>query len=282
MKRTIALITVLVLALAGCAPVSSANPDEPYETFTSGYFSAESSTDWAPGEIPDDLLPPDPLSDNYRGWEWGMSAPGGYTAIGRLQVGDIVRAGTLHPQSVSVCTDGSTDCDLIDRTSEDFAAGEICGADPETDAAVPLILSLEATTADFPAVIAGGITASIRRGDGDYLEMARAVTIEVKSGTWTDCDDSSGGAASMSMASVDPLENGGTIRVAMFLIIPEYYGPANPAGDPAILDLIEFSPRMSAFGDSGMWQLTAGSEQYKDHGAERVSAGNPPYALSGR
>lgn len=282
MKRLIALAAVLALALAGCTPVASADPDKPYETFTSGYFSREATTEWTPGDIPDELLPPDPLSDAYLGWEWGMSAPGGYTALGRLQVGDIVRAGSLHPQSVSVCSDGSTTCDVMDRTSEDFAAGEICGADPETDAAVPLILSLEATTADFPTVIAGGITATIRRGDGDYLELARAVTIEVKSGTWTDCDDSSDGSASMSMVSVDPLEQGDTIRVSMFLIIPDYYGPANPSGDPAILDFIEFSPRMSTFGDSGMWTLTDGSEQVKDGGADRVPAGSPPYALSGR
>lgn len=279
-----AVPTVLLIALAGCAPTTSANDSEPYETFTDGYFTAESAPEFRAGEIPEEMLPVDDLSDEFRGWEWSMIAPGGYTALGQLEVGDIQPAGSTHSETLYVCDDGSRDCSWVTGggTSIEFVSGEICGIDLSTDAVVPLIFRLEATTEGFPTALSGGISVTRERSNDDYLGMNRALSLEVKSTTWDDCDDTADGSASMSMLSLEPVDAGQGVGVPLFLIIPDYYVPSHPDGNPALLDLISFSPRLSAYADTSQsWSLSDVPTQYKDHASDRTAVGVGPYPLSG-
>lgn len=135
-----------------------------------------------------------------------------------------------------------------------FKVGASCGFDATRDIAVPVTLSATATTAGYETPISARFTLNSDnyRYGGDGVAPHRdddRVRVEQKFSDGTECKTLSStnlwGYAQppgIGVSWQSPIAEGRTVQHQLFVIVKDYYLPAHPKGDVALLDFIAIRP----------------------------------------
>jgi hypothetical protein len=145
------------------------------------------------------------LNDTYNFTETEV---GGYTFSGWLSLG-----------APEVFQNGITEGNLT--------AGSACSINPQTDAVVPGFLTVNNTTQNFSAI--GGVELQWSSG------AIGGVEVGYTGGAQCEGEDSGGGSNSFGIESTDAEPDGQGASGDFFIVIPDYYSPANPHGNTSLL-----------------------------------------------
>ena len=196
-----------VLASLGAAAVLIAaipvmqNSSPSYNAYTGG----GSGTDSPPTTPTVPSLPAGQLINTYSFTE---TEAGGYTFSGSLSLG-----------APEVFRNGITEGNLT--------AGSACTINSQTDAVIPGVLTVDNTTQSFSAI--GGAEFQWNSG------AIGGVEIGYTDGAQCEGENSGGSSNSFGIESTDPEPDGEGATGDLFIVIPDYYSPADPNGDSSLL-----------------------------------------------
>jgi hypothetical protein len=206
--------------LAARYPTSS-NGSTPTAATPTGTTPTTETTPTSPTEttIPDNVV--------TRVWTFKATNTSGYSMTGRLSVGK-----PRHYKD--------------NLSNGDIVTGTTCSADTQTDAAIPMSLSVTNTTSNFSTYIGAtvtglgtlknpgtnGTTDSVLKWEGEYSSGPQCET------------PGSGGTdpgTSIGVNSTDTTAPNGAVAIDGFFIITNYYSPNDPGGNSALLSDAELS-----------------------------------------
>ncbi len=214
--RRVLVAGAIVSAVAGAVSiavsllVASAVTDLATTTPT---FAATPAVTTGP-TMPVDTVPAGALT---KTWSFSGSAAGGYSMAGTLKVG--------APEEVQT---GLT----IGNATLQTANGAGCAVDSTTDAVVPAELSVRNTSQDFDARV--GITIDDDLGGHQLNAYTSDVQWEGQYTSGMACDSDTD--ETINLSSNDAIRSSSTVIVYGFIIFTNYYSPAYPKGNPAILN----------------------------------------------
>lgn len=146
---------------------------------------------------------------------WTMQDPQGYSFTGTLAIGSITTSGTYAS----------------------YALGAACGFDPSTDVAVPVTLTVTATTPGFDTNVSALVSLSESRSDQPH-----DVVIEAYYSEGPECKSPSYGSTILNgVVWQEPFTTGQSGSHQFVVIIRAWKTPATPAGDVAFLDAVYLS-----------------------------------------
>jgi hypothetical protein len=124
--------------------------------------------------------------------------------------------------------------------------GSACPVDSETDAVIPFELVVYNTTPNFSASPGVEVTATAENG-----ALPQKIKAEMGYSSGPSCvsfivggysgDENTNGPDTLVLSPDEPLHPHGMIVGSGFLIAPNYYSPAHPAGDPAMFRTVVLS-----------------------------------------
>lgn len=146
---------------------------------------------------------------------WTMEDAQGYSFTAQLQIGTPTASATFG----------------------EYSLGASCGFDPTTDIAVPVTLTVTATTTGFATSISALVTLSTARS-----EQPHEVEIEGYYSTGPACKTPSYGSTILNGVSwEEPMSTGGVGTHQFVVMIRDWKTPATPSGDTAFLDSVRLS-----------------------------------------
>jgi hypothetical protein len=169
----------------------------------------------------------EPISSPAATWTFILYGAGGYSEKASIEAGAVER---YH----------------AGLTNGDAVAGSSCTLDPQTDAVVPVMISVTNTTPNFnvPVQVDWGF------GQGVMFE-----------GEWgssgSQCNDGTEDPVEVdsSLVSTDPIAPQTSVAIDGFFEFPGYYSPSEPSGDPQMLSEWEISVSAT---NSGTFALGGG------------------------
>lgn len=165
---------------------------------------------------------------------WTFASDGGYSFIEDLTVGT--------PQHYNAANAPTT-------ASGTNTVGFGCAVDATTDLVIPVTWRATVTTVGFDSSIA--MRATLTNSSSDVT-----VTVEQYFSSGTSCKSGTD-LSNLNVTWTDPIKPNAAVATEMFVIIEDYYSPARPEGDPAILEQIILRPTGSthesgtAYNDTG-------------------------------
>lgn len=222
------------LLLVACGPFESGPPPTP--------------TPIPPTPTPAPTPTPTPTMDEKYPHQatWRFRNQSGYSYEMTIMLGEPMR----FPESGS----------LRHPDSWDFLLEDVCSVDPQFDVVIPAYWVAEATTTGFATPISmRAIFASEGTGNrtnGDYtgrgvapyrgdsrLRVAQNFSDGPKCSTFSSTDYwGYGGSSGFSVQWSDPFPHGRSAWHPFFIVVKDYYSPATPQGDKALLDWIILRP----------------------------------------
>lgn len=205
--RTSVLGVSLVAAVALAATAYGQHDDRGGAQLAEDGYSDDSSTYSPPPDTyspPPETYSPPPVSVDVSSdlgaatWTAAYSQTGGYTFRAELSIGSVRHA--------------ETGLVLGDATSG------ACDFDSQTDALVPYQVRVTNTTSNFTAKAAAHLTISGASAEATYSDQ----------GATCQQDD-------FGVQSTQPLSDGASSVLRGFFVVPRYYTPDAPSGDPAVL-----------------------------------------------
>ena len=146
---------------------------------------------------------------------WTMQDPQGYSFTGTLAIGSITTS----------------------ATHGDYSLGAACGFDPATDVAVPVTLTVTATTQGFDTDVAALVSLTVSRSDQPH-----DVEIEGYYSEGPDCETPAYGSTILDGVSwQEPFSTGQSGVHQFVVIIRAWKTPSTPAGDTAFLDAVQLT-----------------------------------------
>lgn len=160
-----------------------------------------------------------PAGGTAQTWTISAQAPGGYSETVTVLIGHVEHA-----------KDGAT--------NGSDTAGGACTFDSGTDALVPMVIDMTNTTSNFPASIGYAFTIEAPGATtGNSGDQNVSVSYEGSYSQGEQCSSSDGNIS----GEKNNVSNDGSSTVDGFLIISNYYSPANPNGNTALLADIDLS-----------------------------------------
>jgi hypothetical protein len=288
---SIVLVAIIVIAIVAGVTISNRNAEARAELLAAAAKFRSSHT-------PDPVLTatPPPVSTPTAAptvprasivpfgfataWKQGFSAAGGYTEQVIIGVGTPEAVGTDYPRRVSTgeCetyVSGDSGACLSYATTE-FSGGTTCSANKTTDAIVPVTVDTTSTTANFKQVIGSRLQISYNADSSDaYLGMARDLEYEATySDSGATCGTATNGILVEASTSTDSVVSGTKSSTPIFIIIPNYYTPDHPDGDPRVLKSVSIT--VSGNGSDGTaWTADPKPVVYQSGDGGAVS--KPPF-----
>lgn len=220
MRRAVAGACAILATVALCACGESTDtaanaPPAAADTQASVSPNTQASTPRTQQQPRQDAAPepanvPDGWDTPAITYNWDTEDGNGYTLAGELNMGGPVRLddypGIAHPSDPSL------------------VAGSACNINPQTDAVVPLWITLTQTTSGFDAPV-----------QQSFGQMGYYSAVE-SSGHCRESGQSVSNGAFLISSNEEPLAEGETVNFNAFLVIRDYYSPDYPDGDTSRLD----------------------------------------------
>lgn len=207
-KGWLLIASIMVVALAGCGGSKGQPGGDGSAAVSSTYATATSSSVSEP-----------PMPSEA---ELELKSQRGYTATATLRRGSLEKAD--HQQNGTL------------------RLGSSCSVNPETDAVIPFQISVTNTTPNFSAspgieVVADGPNDSLPTkvsAEIGYSEGPQCVTFVPAPYAYPG-DENGNGPDYLAFSPTDPLTPNASTYASGFFIASNYYSPAHPNGEPALL-----------------------------------------------
>lgn len=160
-------------------------------------------------------------------WNWTSTQDGGYTETVTFEVGAPLKLSTSPYYYNNYDTGAVT-----------LEAGDYCSVDSVRDAVVPYRLTVANSTTGFDAQVGANLT----------------MTLDVES-LYSDGGECQSAGDAFGVQSVEALSPGEDIVNRGFIILSDYYTPAAPTGDPAVISEELVTVNSSTDDNSRVWAL---------------------------
>jgi len=162
------------------------------------------------GEVP----PTGPVVPTGRAVLWQTTSSLGYAMDSVLEIGALQVTPAPHPDATG------------------FEVGSACGFDPETDALLPLTLTVTNATPDFDARLNSRFIVAPARESSPETIWVSLVTYY---GDTVGCEENVGGRVTTQVIWDSPTVTGYPVQSQYFVVLHDYFSPAFPTGNAADL-----------------------------------------------
>jgi hypothetical protein len=255
---------VIVLATIGIvvALVTTSNPPGGGSSGTANVFVTPSTSDFSTPTYDygtTDTTPvvdgetPDSVTGTAATWTITGSDDQGYSAQVTIAADDPVKIGDV-------------------TASSGAPVASACSPDPETDALIPVSIEETNQSGSFSSIL--GFT--LRSGSSGFGNEGVRLASDVSFTSGTECIDPSaaGDDKIYGVQWNDPIAPGAMASDTFYLVVYNYYSPANPSGDTASLQGLSLAPEI-IFGD------THGVDARRVTNVSVDYTGAPPFTING-